>query len=160
MIKTKKNFALTIILTVAVLILTISCCFINGNSANAAVKDDSSNEAQPLGLMTKISLTIDANSESVLAIAHNDFTLGMSTVQVYVYLYSSLDYQENCSNMTLESYAYINDLNINQSLETSSAINGVQRYWRARVEFKLDNKEWNSSETKTYIIDVNGNVVA
>ena len=160
MIKTKKNFVLTILLTAAVLILSFTCCFINSNSANAAVKDNSSNEVEPLGLMTKITLTIGANSESVWAKAHNDFTLGMSTVQVYVYLYSSLDYLEDYSKMTLQGSAYIYDLNINETLEISAAINGVQRYWKARMEFKLDNKDWNSKETKTYLVDVNGNLVS
>ncbi|MBD5087015.1 MAG: hypothetical protein HDT32_06660 [Clostridiales bacterium] len=159
MIKAKKNFVLTILLTVAVLILSISCCFINGNSANAAVKDDSSNEAQPYGLVTNISLSLGANSEVVWAKAHNDFTLGMSTVQVYVYLYSSLEYQDDYNQMTLENSAYIYDLDIHKSLEVSAPINGVQKYWKARVEFKLDNKDWNSKETKTYLIDTNGKVV-
>lgn len=160
MIKAKKKFVLTVLLTVAVLILSLTCCFVNSNSANAAVKDDSSNEAQPLGLMTNISLSLGANSEKVWARAHNDFTLGISTVQVFVYLYSSLEYQDDYKQMTLEASDYIKDLNINKSLEVSSPINGVQKYWKARVEFKLDNKDWNNKETKTYQIDINGNVVA
>ena len=159
MVKTKKTIALTILLTMTVLLLSCMCCVINNTSANAATKGGASDVADPYGLMTQISLTIGATSERVWAKVHNDFTLGNSTVQVYVYLYSSLDYQDDCNNMTLENRAYIGDLNINKSLETSAPINGVQRYWRARVEYRLDYKDWKSKETKTYLIDANGNVL-
>ncbi|MDE5549200.1 MAG: hypothetical protein K2J13_03005 [Clostridia bacterium] len=159
MVKTKKRIALTILLTMAVLLLFCTCCFINNTSASAATKGDTSDVAEPYGLITQISLTLGTNSDSVWAKARNDFTLGNSTVEVYIYLYSSLESQEDTRNMTLENTAYIGDLNINKSLEISAPINGEQRYWRARVEYRMDNKDWKSKETATHLIDANGKVI-
>ena len=160
MTKTKKSVLTTIILTLAVLILSCLCFSFNKNIANAATIEDPSEEVEPYGVYTKISISLGANSVNVWAKAHNDFTLGNSTVTVYVYLYSSSEYQEDCSKMNLEQSGYIHDLNINKTLEISAPINGVQRYWRAKTEYKLDNKDWQSKETKTYLIDASGNIVS
>ena len=156
----KKNYFTKTILCLALISVLIGCialCSI-GATASAATTNPEP-DAEPLGLYTKISLTIGASGNDVWAEAHNDFTLGKSTVQVYVELYSSLTYQESYRDMTLESRNYIADLNINKSIDTTAHIDGVQRYWRARVNYKLDNKDWTSKETATYLLDVNGNVI-
>ncbi|MDE6362430.1 MAG: hypothetical protein K2L53_05570 [Clostridia bacterium] len=155
----KKNYFvrnMQCLVLIAVLVGCVALCSV-GMVANAATDDSS--EAEPYGLVTKISIQIGSSGSNVWALAHNDFTLGFSTIPVYVYLYSSITYQEDYMQMTLESSNYIADLNINKSLETSAPINGVQRYWRARVFFKFDNKDWSSKETITYLVDANGNVI-
>ena len=88
--------------------------------------------------------------------AHNDFTLGLSTVKVYVELYSSTTNENSYKNMTLESQNYTGDLNIYKTIRTTAPINGVGRYWRARVNYKLDNKSWVSKETTTIWVGPNG----
>ena len=88
--------------------------------------------------------------------ARNDFTIGNSVIQVYVYLYSSPNYQYTYRNMTLEAVDYISDLDIYKTFEVTAPINGVERYWRARMQYKFDNKEWESVETKTYLISADG----
>ncbi|MDE7208895.1 MAG: hypothetical protein K2O31_03350 [Clostridia bacterium] len=145
------------IILIAILVGCVALCSV-GMVASAAT-DDESNEAVPFGIMTKISLDIGSSGTTMWARAHNDFTLGPSTIQVYVYLYSSTTYQEDYMQMTLESSKYIGDLNINKTLETTAQINGVQRYWRARVKYKLDQKDWVSMESETHLVDVNGNVI-
>ncbi|MDE6604696.1 MAG: hypothetical protein K2K85_01590 [Clostridia bacterium] len=155
----KKNYFVRntlCLMLIAVLVACVALCSV-GMVASATTGEETEVEAR--GLMTKISIQIGSSGGNVWAMAHNDFTLGPSTIQVYVYLYSSLTYQEDYMQMTLENKNYISDLNINQSLETSAPINGVQRYWRARVFFKLDQKDWTSKETITYLVDVNGNVI-
>ena len=74
----------------------------------------------------------------------------MSTVQIYVFLYSSPTYQESYTEMTLENQKFIGDLDIKKSLRTSASINGVQRFWKARVKYKLDNNDWVAKETEAY----------
>ena len=158
MIKTKKNLTLAIILLLYILITCCSFCFLNSNTASAETTEGDESIARPFGLVTQISITIGTYGDRVGARAHNDFTLGFSTVQVYVYLYSSLDYQTDYNNMKLENSAYIGDLNINKTLEVTAPIDGVKRYWRARVQYKLDKKDWQNKETNTYLIDENGNL--
>lgn len=156
MIKIKKNFVLTIVLLATILFACCFCCFFNGNTALAQTTEGDECVAQPLGLVTQISIAIGAYSDRVWARAHNKFTLGFSTVQVYVYLYSSLEYETNYNNMKLENSAYIGDLNINKTLEVTAPIDGVKRYWRARLQYKLDSKAWTYKETDTFLVNENG----
>ncbi|MDE7349137.1 MAG: hypothetical protein K2N53_05700 [Clostridia bacterium] len=155
----KKNYFvrnMLCLMLIAVLVGCVALCSV-GMVANAATDDSS--EAEPYGLVTKISLAIGHSNGEIYARAHNDFTLGFSTIAVYVYLYSSLTYEEDYMNMHIEGSNYIADLNINKSLEVYAPINGVQRYWRARMLFKFDRKDWETKETITYLVDVNGNVI-
>ncbi len=156
----KRNYFVRNMLCLMLIVVLVGCvalCSV-GIVASAST-DDQSSEPEPYGIMTKISLDIGSSGTTMWAKAHNDFTLGPSTIQVYVYLYSSLTYQEDYMQMTLESSKYIGDLNINKTLETTAPINGVQRYWRARVKYKLDQKDWVSMESETHLVDVNGKVI-
>lgn len=155
----KIYFTKTILCMMLIAILTgcLALCTI-GTTANAATTD-SSPDAETLGLMTKLSLDMGSSEGKVWATVHNDFTLGMSTVEVYVELYSSLTYQSSYKDMTLESQNHIGDLNINKTLRTTAPIDGVQRYWRARMRYKVDKKDWATKETATVLVDVNGKVV-
>lgn len=158
--ETKKNYFTKTILCLMLISILIGCvalCSIGATASAATTKPEP--DAEPLGALTKISITLGSTGTTMWAKAHNDFTLGFSTIQVYVELYSSLTYQESYKDMTLESRKYIADLNINKTLETTAPINGVQRYWRARVYYKFDKKDWASKETETCLMDVNGNVI-
>ena len=156
----KKYYQTKILICLIVIAILTGCVALSsmGATANAATATPSP-DVDPLGLVTRISIHLGTTDVEVWAEAHNDFTLGMSTVEVYVYLYSSLTYQESYTGMTLESENYINDLDINKSLRASAPINGVQRYWKARVQYKLDNKDWVSKETVAVLIDADGNRV-
>ena len=156
----KKYFArntLCLIL-IAVLIACIALCSVGMATASAATDDQLPN-AETRGLMTTISIRLSVGNGKVYVQAHNDFTLGPSTIKVYVYLYSSLTYQEDRNQMTLQNSNYIGDLNINQTLETSAEIGGVQRYWRGRVYYQLDKKDWVSKETNTVLIGADGSII-
>lgn len=71
---------------------------------------------------------------------------------------ASSTYQDSYLKMTLEKKEYIDDLDINKSLRVSMPINGVQKYWKARVMYKLDKNDWVSKETVALLIDVDGNL--
>jgi hypothetical protein len=61
--------------------------------------------------------------------------------------------------MKLESRNHISDLNLNQTLQTSSMIAGRQRYWMARMRYKFDNNDWVIKTTKTYLFDKDGYMI-
>ena len=105
------------------------------------------------GIYVAISLSIQAASGKVTAVARNDFTIGNSVVQVYVEIYSS-DSQTYYENMELESINYTNDLNIFKEISTSAYTNGETKYWVARVRYKRDNKDWHTATTDA--IKLNG----
>ncbi|MBD5099690.1 MAG: N-succinylarginine dihydrolase [Clostridiales bacterium] len=156
-----KKYNLTKILLCLLLIVVLTGCVAlssMGATANAATVNPSP-DAEPLGLMTKISLKLGTTGAEVWADAHNDFTLGKSTVQVYVFLYSSPTYKESYTEMTLENQKFVSDLDIYQSVRTSMPINGVQKFWKARVKYKLDSNDWVAKETEALLIDVDGNLV-
>ncbi len=158
--ESKKNyFARTVLclILVTVLVGCVALCSM-GTTASAATSNTSP-DAEPLGLTTRISLHIGSDGTNVWVRAHNDFTLGPSTIPVYVYLYSSTSYQEDISNMALFARNYTGDLNLNQTIETSYPIYGEERYWRGRAMFRLDNKDWQTIETLTYLVGADGQVI-
>lgn len=116
-------------------------------------------EAVEPRLLTRLSLAIGASNGEVYARVKNEFTLGFAVVQVYAQLYSSYTYQDSYTNMTLESQAYIEDLNIYETIRTAAPINGEQKYWMARAYYKIDNGQWKDKVTKVWLVDANGNAV-
>lgn len=156
-----KVLTTNILLIVIVLICSLSIFVSNSNIvANADVIDSEGNqEAEPLGLMTKLSIQLGSSDGNVWASVRNDFTLGKSVIEVYVELYSSYTYQDSYRNMMLENKNYIGDLDIYKTISTSAPINGVQSYWRGRLHYRMDKKDWVSKETTTYLVNVNGQVV-
>ncbi|MDE5655427.1 MAG: hypothetical protein K2I46_07500 [Clostridia bacterium] len=150
------------LLCLTLISLLICCVVVFGMGATAkadTINESSDSEVEARGLMTTISLDIGSDGTNVWAEAHNEFTLGKSTIQVYVFIYSSLTYQESYKDMKLENQKFIGDLDIYKSVITSAPINGVQRFWKARMMYKLDNKDWVAKETVALLVDVNGKLV-
>lgn len=156
-----KSYLLRNLLCLTViLLLVISLVFCSvGTLAYADSFDESSSDIEALGLVTKLTIKMGAVDGYVWAEAHNEFTLGFSTIQVYVELYSSNTDQDSYKNMQLESKNFISDLNIGKSIRTTAPINGRQLYWRGRLFYKMDSKDWVSKETITYLVDADGNVI-
>lgn len=121
-------------------------------------ESEESREVEPR-LLTRLSLAIGAADGEVYARVKNEFTLGFAVVQVYAQLYSSYTYQNDYTKMTLESQAYIGDLNIYETLRTAAPINGEQKYWMARAYYKIDNGQWKDKVTKVWLVDANGNAI-
>ena len=158
--ETKRKHFTAIVLCLVLLVLSLTCvqCIANVNIANAQTIGEE-DEAVPYGVYTDISVSIGVKDGNVVAKAKNKFTLGTSKVQVYVELYSSTTYQDSCDNMTFAGSNYIDDLNIYKSIEILSSTNGEQKYWRAKVRYKLDNKEWQSLETRTILVSADGKIL-
>lgn len=113
-------------------------------------------EAVPYGIFTSLDLALDCGNGEVWATVTNTFTLFPAVVRVVVQLYCSDTYQENHSTMTLVCRNSIDDLNMNQSIETRASTNGEQKYWKARMYYKVDAKDWKENETVCALIDGDG----
>lgn len=111
------------------------------------------------GVFTSLSISLDGDNGEVWAIAKNKITIFPSTVMVIVELYSSFTYQESHLNMTLEAKNNIADLDMGNTLEARANTNGEQKYWKARMYYKVDNKDWVEQSTETILLDKNGVLV-
>lgn len=137
----------------------------NGVKASAEEVTDSAgvieagDDVSTRGLFTSLSLSIDGGNGSVWATVKNDITFFPSTVMVIVELYSSIGYQESHENMTLVVRKSTLDLNMGDSIVASSPTYGVQKYWQARMRYKIDDKEWEAKDTGTYLYNAEGEYV-
>ena len=130
----------------------------DGTLETTAVSVDETAEAEPR-LFTLLSLNIGAENGEVWAAVKNEFTLGFSTVRVYVQLYSSYTYKESYTNMTFESQTYIEDLNIGETVRTAASTNGEQKYWMARARYRINSGDWEEKVSSLWLIDGDGNKV-
>ena len=112
------------------------------------------NAEMPLGIFTKISVSIYGGDGRVWATAKNDFTLFPSTVQVYVELYYSSEYHESYKDMILAERNYIYDLDQGHTIQAYGSTNGETLYWAARARYKADESEWR--EVLTDVIRCDG----
>lgn len=157
-----KNVILLLLLGLAVLFGTY--VFSYGQTAHAEEctetssieKTNSAESAAPCGFFTSLSIIIDSGDGKVIASVKNDFTLFPSTVKVIVQLYSSEAYTANYLDMKLESTNETEDLNMGSKIMTEAATGGVEKYWLARMDYKIDSKNWVSKETGVCRISANG----
>lgn len=162
MSKFQKTTNLLLYLCIAAL-LCVS--FVNLISANNSIKysqaatTPSEDVAEPYGLVTKMTLSIDAGNGYVTAIVKNNFTLFPSTIWVFVELYSSEDYQESYTTMQLMGRENIRDLDMGKSITVSAPTNGQTLYWQARMRYKFDNNDWVVKTTSTLLFDGEGNEI-
>lgn len=165
MSRVKKIFVFSILfvllcITLLSSTLTVSFAKADENEENsAAIIDNNDNAVTPYGLFTSLTLTIDGSNGYVWATAENTFTLFPASVAVVVEIYSSDTYQDSHSNMVLENKQYINDLDMGKKITAKASTNGIQRYWKGRMYYKIDNKDWQEKVTKTWLCDADGIIV-
>lgn len=160
--KTKKIISMSI-----VIILAIAVILLLPNNSQKALADHQTQEISTnlielsdscgeRGLFTVLSLSERVENGEFIATARNDFTLFNSKVEVFVMLYSSTTYHSSYINMSLESSNYIADLNMGESISAIAAINGVKRYWQARIYYKVDNKDWAEKLSDVWLVEADG----
>lgn len=154
--KTKKFLALFFIVILAVL---FACPFMASKKSAIAYASGDDEEVSPYGLYTTISLKIDGENGNIIATAKNDFTLFSSKVEVYIYLYSCYTYRDSYSEMVLVQQDYISDLNMGKSITVSASTKGEQKYWQARMRYKVDKKNWAEKHTDTFYYKADGTLV-
>lgn len=110
----------------------------------------------PYGLATSLSLSINSGNGKVWATVKNDLTVFSSTVIVIVQLYSSNSYAESYTQMELVCMNSIADLNIGKTITTEAETGGVEKFWLARMRYKVDNGSWSSRQTGACRISASG----
>ena len=58
--------------------------------------------------------------------------------------------------MTLEGSNMTYDLNQGEILEVRVSTGGRQRYWKTRIKYKFDDRDWVESETNSYLYSADG----
>ena len=161
MIKNKKRILLVSVMVLISLFFLISICNVKKAKADTVDYGEQMTETEEISprLLTTLNLGIGGKDGEVFFFFSNEFTLGFSTVKVYVELYSSSTYQESYSTMTLEAINYIDDLNIWKSIEVRVPTGGQTRYWQARTRYKPNSSDWAEKVTSVWLFDGNGNVI-
>ncbi|MCM1545444.1 MAG: hypothetical protein NC033_00240 [Clostridiales bacterium] len=129
----------------------------NGDNSPHVETNATEDTASPY-LLTKMSIKTRADSEYVYAVAKNTFTLFISTVPVDIYLYSSVTYTDDISQMTLEATAHTGDLDVNKEI-TCKALHTEQKYWVAHCVFKTDSKT-KTATSYPVLYSVEGKVIS
>lgn len=111
------------------------------------------------GWVTSIVVYIEGENGIIRAWAKNTFTLFPAVIRLDVELYSSDTYETTYTQMDLERRASTPDLDQGHILEVSAPTNGEQKYWRARVHYSMDNGDWVSKETDTFLYSPEGEVI-
>lgn len=149
-------------------VLLLFCIVLSGQQAFAMSAENSSIESKQdvnpeievePRLFTTLTLSIGGENGEIWAEVRNDFTLGFATVLVYVELYSSATYQESYTNMRLENRNFIADLDIFQTVGVSAPTGGVQRYWMARMRYRVNSSDWEEKTSNAWLFDADGNVL-
>lgn len=117
------------------------------------------NETTPLGLYTHLTLNIYGGDWKVCASVKNDFTLFSSQVEVVIELYSSETYSSSYLNMTLEGVKRIEDLNMGKTATLEVSTGGFQKYWVARMCYKVDGNSWKSETTRCILYSSAGEYI-
>lgn len=115
-----------------------------------------SNSVSPYGLTTSLSLSINSGNGKVWATVKNDLTVFSSTVIVIVQLYSSDTYAESYTQMELVCMNSIADLDMGKTISTEAETGGVEKFWLARMRFKIDGGSWSSRQTGACRISASG----
>ena len=123
-------------------------------NANVTTKEQSYNEAR--GLFAILDIFIDSDGDHILGRVKNTFTLFPSTIVVYLELYSSEVYTEDHTQMTLEGNNMTYDLNQGEVLEVRASTGGRQKYWKARMRYQFDDRDWVEDETRSILYSADG----
>lgn len=161
--KIARIFKAAILVTASILFL--ACCSLfsfSGESASADTGTDESYVAEEGDeginprLFTSLSLAINCGDGKVWATVKNDFTLFPSTVIVIVMLYSSDTYAESFEYMDYVCANVSNDLDMGNTLTVESPTGGEEKFWLARMRYKINNDDWESKQTTACRISADG----
>lgn len=150
------------VLLISVFLLALTLFSVNNKTYVKADTDlptdetDTESGIELYGLFTSLTLSIDGGDGEIWANVHNDITIFPATIYVIVQLYSSDTYQESYQNMKLISANSTKDLNMGETLTTKVSTNGEQKYWKARMYYRMDAKDWVEKVTKTLLFSADG----
>ncbi len=163
-LKTKKSNKFMVFCLLAITVMAIALAvlmpvsisaYAAGQEENADVKTET---AQPR-LFTNLLFEMGGGNGEVWISATNTFTLFPSTVQVRIYLYSSVAYSDNYADMEFESTTSTGDLDMGNTLKVSASTNGEQKYWYGRMRYKIDNATWEEKTLGPNLCKSSGDIV-
>lgn len=114
------------------------------------------NQAVTYGLTTSLSITLNGGNGKVWATVRNDLTVFNATVIVIVQLYSSDTYAESYTEMERVSMNSIGDLDMGKTISTEAETGGVEKFWLARMRYKIDDASWSSRDTGACRLSASG----
>ncbi len=129
----------------AVTCIAVSAC--GGKKTDTAVPPD---ENGSYSIITKLDLKVEFDGDAAAAKVKNTFTLFPATARVQAYLYYSETETNSYAEMTEVATEYIEDLNLGKTLTASWDTKGRGGYFRARMRYKIDNREWEERVTGQY----------
>lgn len=161
MLKSKKllqiNILLLAVLTIA---LAIILPFAGSTAKAETLTETQSDQPQTRGLYTRLTLTLNKHSDGyITATVKNEFTLGLSVIQVIIEVYSADDIYDDTNDMVLEGRIATADLDIYEELSVTVPTGGVSRYWCAVMKYKQDQKDWVTKSTSVVLLDAYGNKI-
>lgn len=127
--------------------------------AGAEAIVETAEEITTRGIYTSLSLSIDGGGGKVWATVKNDITIFPATIMVVVELYCSDVYEENHEDMKVVSRADSLDLNMGETLVADGSTNGEDKYWQARMRYKVDSDPWKEKDTGTFHFDGEGELI-
>ena len=149
-----------LILCLALCIMLYPCLGMSEQTNDRPEVYDTSNSViETRGLYTNIALYMEGENGAIRAWAKNLFTLFPAVIRLDVELYSSDIYESTYTRMELEKRASTPDLDQGHILEVKVPTNGEQKYWRARVFYRMDAGQWHSMETNTLLYSPDGEVI-
>ncbi len=118
--------------------------------------EEDAQEITPYSLGASLSLSINSGDGKVWATVKNDYTIFPGTISVIVQLYCSDTYAESYTQMTLVCANSIGDLDMGKTISTEASTGGAEKFWLARMRYKIDKASWTSKQTAACRISADG----
>ena len=111
------------------------------------------------GIFVKITLSVTGGNNQVQATVKHDFSIFPTTVNVYVFLYYSTSFTVDYQDMELVCFDHSSNLALNDTLTVTASTGGEQRYWIARMYYKIDDREWENRITGPVLCSATGELI-
>lgn len=108
------------------------------------------------GMVAVVAVDVDGSNGLIRAKATNEFCLGTTRLQSRLKLYGSDCSTYKVEDMTLVKVVEKFDLDVGESVVAVANTDGKTRYWCAVVEYKHDDKPWETCATAIVAFDGQG----
>lgn len=150
--KTTKYFAIFII-TIFIISAAIGCF----TAQPIFAEEENSSLERAMGF--RVSYQLKGENSNIIGVAKNIFNIYLDDINVYIYLYMSETYEESYVNMILCDWNYSQNLKVGQELYVQHTTGNKQLYWKLRVRYRRDGKDWEEEVSQTYLVDGDGNLL-
>ena len=107
-------------------------------------------------LTTSLSITLNGGDGKVWATVKNDISFFNPRVTVIVQLYSRDFYAENYADMNLVCANSVEDLDVGKTISVEAETGGKEKFWLARMRFKIGTGRWSSRYTAACRLSASG----